>query len=83
MPVHVHRRLARPVPRELGLRAIRIEDAQAPDDASAALAIALSIAKLLARDQEHPVGADAEVARADEPDARRGELEGQLGRDRR
>ncbi len=62
----VEDRLPRPVARELGLGAVRIEDPQRGDE----------LGVVAAREQQHPVGADPEV-RIAEPAATRGAVSSQ------
>src|SRR3954447_15059970 len=64
----VHDRLARAVARQLGLAAVRVEDAQARDEAA--------LRRLV--EQQHAVGADAHVRLAEAADAGGGQLERQV-----
>ena len=65
----VEHRLARAVSRQLGLRAVGVEDPQLGDVVAASSG---------AREQQDAVGADAEVGLADPPDPLLGQLPGQL-----
>ena len=67
VPPQVEDRLARPVAGELGLGAVGVEDPQRSDE----------LGIVTARQQQHPVGADAEVRVADPLHPRLGQLPGQ------
>src|SRR5205823_8164716 len=69
-PAEIQDRLARAVARQLGLRAVRVEDPQ-PRDVSALVRL---------RQQQDPVRPDSRVGAAEQPNALRRELEREVCR---